>query len=123
VEDPGSHNGTFLAGARLSAPISIGAGKDLSIGREILCALREAAGGVEIDLAGEHTLAPLGPFVVGGISIARVLHGDEAVVTLAAEAGVRASLGDEDVVTAIELARGDLVRIAGGGMREIGVIS
>ena len=107
VEDPGSHNGTFLAGARLSAPIPIGAGLDLLIGGGDPRAIREEDGAVAVHLAGERTLAPLGPLALGGVLVARVPHGDDAVVTLTVRPGSLAWLGDEAVVTAFVLSRGD----------------
>jgi hypothetical protein len=100
----------------------VGAGLDLLIGREIPCTLREDAGAVAVDLAGERTLAPLGPLAVRGLSIALSPRGDEAVVTLRAEPGVAATLGDAPVETTVELARGDVVRLAGDAPCEIRVI-
>ncbi len=122
VEDPGSHNGTWLAGARLSGALPVGGGLDLLIGREIPCSLHEEAGAVAIDLAGERTLAPLGPLVVGGLRLALSPRGDEAVVTLTADPGVAASLGETPIETEIELALGDVVRVDGGFPRELRVV-
>jgi hypothetical protein len=122
VEDPGSHNGTWLAGARLSAPLPVGDGLDLTLGREIPCSIRAEGGALAVDLAGERTLAALGPLCLGGLRLALSPRGGDAVVTLQVEPGTSASLGDAPIDTEIELARGDVVRVAGEGPRELRVI-
>jgi hypothetical protein len=128
VRDPGSHNGTWIAGARITAPLPIGAGLDLALGNEIPCALRAEPLGIVIDVAGERTLAPLGPLVVGGLRLAPakvLLAADDTadIVTLDLEPGVRAFLGDEAIETAIELARGDVVRVVGDVPHELRVLA
>jgi hypothetical protein len=128
VRDPGSHNGTWIAGARITAPLPIGTGLDLALGNEIPCSLRADPLGIIIDVAGERTLAPLGPLVVGGLRLAPakvVLAADDVadILTLDLEPGVRASLGDAAIETAIELARGDVVRVLGDVPHELGVLA
>ncbi len=124
VEDMGSHNGTWLAGARLTAPLPVGDGIELAIGREIPCSFKAEPSGIAIDLAGERTLAPLGPLVVGGLRVALARADDGDVVTLEAESGAAASLGDAAIETAIELARGDVVRVVSAGVpHELRVVS
>jgi hypothetical protein len=122
VEDAGSHNGTWIAGARLSAPLPVGEGLDLTIGREIPCSIRAEGSAFAIEVAGERTLASLGPLAVGGLRIGLTPHREEEVVTLQAEPGVSASIGGETIDTAIELARGDVVRVTGDVFLELRVI-
>jgi hypothetical protein len=123
VEDPGSHNGTWLAGARLTAPVPVGARVDLRIGHEIPCVLQDEAVAVAIDLAGERTLAPLGPLVVAGLRLEHGSRAGEDVVTLTPEPGVLATLEGAPLETAIELSLGDVVCVAGSSPRELRVIA
>jgi hypothetical protein len=126
VEDAGSHNGTWLAGARLSAPLPVGEGIDLAIAQQIPCSIRaagdETKGAVTIDIAGERRLASLGPLALRGLVLERVPRGDGAVVTLCPAHGVRVTLGAEPIETTIELSRGDVVRIAGATPWQLAVI-
>jgi hypothetical protein len=122
VEDAGTHNGTWLAGARIVAPLPVGDGLDLSIAREIPCSIRPAAGALAIEVAGERTLAPLGPLVVGGLRIWLASGAEGALVTLRPEPDVPTSLGDVPVQTAIELTPGDVVRASGEARVEVRVI-
>jgi hypothetical protein len=127
VRDLGSHNGTWIAGARITAPLPVGAALDLALGNEIPCSLRAEPLGIVIDVAGERTLAPLGPLVVGGLRLAPAdveLTPEDAtiVITLDLEPEVRASLEDHSIETAIELARGDVVRVLGDVPHELRVL-
>jgi hypothetical protein len=66
VVDLDSRNGTLLAGARLSAPVFVGAGLSLLLGGEIPLSLAPwGAGGVTLELAGETIALPLEPLLVG----------------------------------------------------------
>lgn len=118
VEDLGSHNGTFIAGARLAAPLPIGDGIGLAIGGEIPCSIQPApgvlAGAFAIDVSGERWLAPLGPLSVAGFMIALERHGEESVIALHPAEGGTATLGGLPIETAIELSRGDVVAIERG---------
>jgi len=126
VEDPGSHNGTWLAGARLSAPLPVGEGIDLTLAEQIPCSIRAAGevakGAVTIEIAGERRLAPLGALALRGIVIERVPRGDDAVVTLRAAEGVTATIGAEPIETTIELSRADVVSVAGHAPWQLAVI-
>lgn len=70
IEDLHSHNGTWLAGARISAPIPVGNSVDLLLGKEIACSIgfigAGSSGGLSLDVAGERWLVPLGPLLVDG---------------------------------------------------------
>jgi hypothetical protein len=126
VEDLRSHNGTWLAGARVAAPLPIGAGVDLSIAQQIPCAIRpiEGAmrGAVAITIAGERWIASLGPLEVAGVRLALEARDGQSVVTLCAGEGIAASLGGAPIETTVELARGDVVRVNGTTPLELRVI-
>lgn len=111
IEDLASHNGTWLAGARLTAPLPIGDGLRLALGQEIPLSIQVEAGheGVVIEVGGERTVAPLGPLLIGGLRIALSPCREGSVVTLQTEGDVAATFADAPVDTAIDLARGDVV--------------
>jgi pSer/pThr/pTyr-binding forkhead associated (FHA) protein len=109
VEDLRSHNGTWLAGARVAAPLPIGGGLDLLLGKEIPCALRPEGDGVAITLGGERTLLPLGALIVPGARIDAEEREGERVVTLDLDAGAQAKLGEAPIAGRIELSRGDAI--------------
>lgn len=111
VEDLRSHNGTWLAGARLAAPIPIGEGVDLSLGREISCALRADQGGVALTIAGERTLLPLGPLPLPGLRLIAEKREGERVVSLEIESGARAALNGAPMGSRVELSMGDAVQM------------
>jgi hypothetical protein len=62
VYDPGSRNGTLLAGARIACNLPIGQGLQLSLGGEIPCRIEPwGNGGAKLSIAGQDFIAPLGP--------------------------------------------------------------
>jgi hypothetical protein len=68
VRDLGSRNGTTLRGLALGGEVPVADGLELRLGGQLPLVLRptdEVPGAVAIDLAGERTLAPLGPAGLG----------------------------------------------------------
>jgi hypothetical protein len=126
VEDLGSHNGTWLAGARLAAPLPIGAGVALALGGQIPCSLVPApgalAGAIAVTVAGERWIAPLGPLDLGVARLATETREAELVVTLRLAPGGAAWLEEAPVASAIELSPGDRLRLGGAAPREIRVV-
>ena len=123
VEDLGSHNGTWLDGARIVAPLPVGDGLDLAIGGEIPCSIRAEGGALAVDVGGERILATLGPLVTGGIVVALSPRGEEAVVVPEVEAGVTASLGESPLGTRPSSSRAATwVRVAGDAPVELRVV-
>lgn len=108
VVDLGSRNGTLLAGARLSAPVSVGTGVSLSLGGEIPLRIEPwDGGGVRLDLGGEAIVAPLGPLVV-----------DAWRFTCASDGWIEAELGPTPVAFsgclvngAVQLLHGDAIAV------------
>jgi hypothetical protein len=111
VEDLCSHNGTWLAGARLVAPLPIGEGLDLTLGFEISCALRVEYGGVSLTIAGERSLLPLGPLVLPGLRLISEEREGERVVSLELEGGARAALNGALMTSRVDLSMGDAVQV------------
>jgi hypothetical protein len=108
VADLGSRNGTFLAGARLEAPLPLppSGAIELSLGGEVRVSLsRLENGGVCVALAGRSVLVPLGPLHVSGAMLDVVddwleLHCEAADLVL----------GALRVGPTVQLCRGDVLR-------------
>jgi hypothetical protein len=111
VEDAGSRNGTFLAGARLSGPLPVGDGVTLKLGAEIPCTLTSDTtdGCIKLEIAGFGYRLPLGQLTVAGFAIALDGKGgdDQSYVTLRPTPGNHAYLAEMQVGEAIQLAYGD----------------
>ncbi len=122
VEDLGSHNGTWLAGARIAGPLSVGAGLDLMLGREIPLSIRAAGDTVTLEIAGDRYLAPLGPLALPGLLLTRQVRAGETVITLRADPGATASIGETPIHTPIELSLGDIVRVTAPEPWELGIL-
>jgi tetratricopeptide (TPR) repeat protein len=117
VEDLGTRNGTFLAGARLAGPVPVGEGVSLVLGSDLPCRVEpHQDGGVMIAVAGERFRAPLGPLRLGGWSV-DLERGEEGETFLVLEstASSPAFLADLVAPARIELAVGDRVSRERGG--------
>jgi hypothetical protein len=127
LEDLGTRNGTCIRGARLSAPVPVGAGLELELAGQIPCAVgpgkpSAAAPGltpVLVRVAGQSTLLPLGPLPAGssgGWSIDFEPAGGSGLVVLRTNPGsappIMAGL---TVADAVELAAGDELSETRGG--------
>jgi hypothetical protein len=113
VEDLSTHNGTLLAGARVSAPIPIGRGLLLSLGGEVPCAITPVGEGssVAIDVAGEQILAPLGDLRVGHWRLRpSTFDGMPLVELCTTDGGSRPLLGELELAACVELSIGDALR-------------
>lgn len=120
IEDLHSHNGTWLAGARISAPIPVGDRVDLLLGKEIPCCLcADDLGGLSLDVAGQRWLVPLGPLLVDGHALSLEARGEDRVVVLRPGPGTPPLLGDTPVDTEIQIARGDVLRLGARRLRVI----
>ena len=136
VEDLGTRNGTTLAGARLTGPVSIGEGPGVTVklGGEVPCSLRlvaadERMGGldpdgraralVEVEVSGDRHLLPLGPLWLLGF---RVDAEGDGFVTLRTP-GDRSPplLGDMLLARCVELCAGDAIATARGAAPRIRV--
>jgi hypothetical protein len=117
AEDLATRNGTFLAGARISAPIPIGDRLELTLGGEVPCVIApDADGGVAIEVGGERYLAPLGPLLRLGWRLSVEGSGEETFVVLSSEgAASRPVLGEFELAPRVELCHGDEIRAARGG--------
>ena len=122
VEDAGTRNGTFLAGARIAGKIPLGAGLTLKLGGDVPCRVapvtsEEEGGGVVVEVGGLSYFAPLGELSLGGWRVGLAgTGGDEAsFVTLTTAQDVPAFLGDLQLATVVELAAGDAPSTARGG--------
>ncbi len=116
IEDLGTRNGTFLAGARLAAPVPIGDGVTVTLGADLPCVVTpRAEGGVEIEVAGERFVAPLGPLRCFGWTITREIDDGEAYVVLSSGPDAAAYLGDLVASGRIDLAAGDAIAVSRGG--------
>jgi hypothetical protein len=118
VEDSGTRNGTFLAGARISAPIPVANGLVLKLGGDVPCGVKPvASGGVQIDVGGLAYFAPLGPLTIGAAKI--LLDGpggdDESFVVVKSDLSAPLFLGEYQLGPSVELAVGDAPSKARGG--------
>lgn len=104
VEDLGSRNGTWLAGARVDAPLPVGDGLDLDLGGQVPMRVEPwPGGGAKVSLPGRVVVAPLGPMRIRGFEIAKgdgVFRlrstGDCPVLNgLAADATIDLAYGDQ----------------------------
>ena len=136
VEDLGTRNGTTLAGARLTAAVPIGEGPGLTVklGGEVPCSLRQVtandvvggldAGGraralVEMEVAGERHLLPLGPLWVLGLRIDAEADG---FVTLRTPDDLSPPLlGEMLLARRVELCAGDAIATTRGAAPRIRV--
>ena len=126
LEDLGTRNGTHIAGARLSAPMPIGAGLKVELGGEVPCAVAPAEDGrgVWVEGAGTRYLAPLGELVVGPWRVGHEVAGDESFVVLRTPDGAsRPFLGGFELAARVELGVGDEIRAARGGAVALKVLS
>lgn len=109
VEDGGTRNGTFLAGARLTSAIPVATGLSLKLGGEVPCQVRPDADGVRIDIGGMAYFAPLGPIHFGAIRIELDGRGgdDASYLVLRSSHETPAFLQEFQLAPAVELAVGD----------------
>jgi hypothetical protein len=117
VEDLGTRNGTFLAGARIAGPIPVGQGLRVELGGEIRCVITpRPEGGVTIEVGGGAYVAPLGELSVGRFAVEHERIGDESYVVLRSEPGPpRPALGTYELAPRVELAVGDAIGEGRGG--------
>lgn len=116
VEDLGTRNGTFLAGARLAGPVPVGEGVSLMLGSDLPCKVEpKEDGNVMITVAGQRYLAPLGPLRVGGWSVDVEREDGERFVVLSSTTDAPAFVGDLIAAGRIDLAVGDAISRERGG--------
>ena len=110
VRDLGSRNGTQLRGMDLSGEIALGEGLELKLGREVTLHLwpsTEIEGAVEIDLAGAHYVASLGPAKLPGVGW-QIEHAADGWLELVSPPG-QAFVGDVALVSRTTLLVGDAI--------------
>lgn len=113
VEDLSTHNGTLLAGARMTGPIPVGRGLLLSLGGEVPCAFTPVGEGssVAIDVAGEQIVAALGELQVGPWRLRpSTFDGMQLVQLCTIDGGSRPVLGELELAACVELSIGDALR-------------
>lgn len=120
VEDLGSHNGTWIAGARIQGAIAVGSGLSLEIAKGIPCLIRpiegQSDGGcLSVEIAGERFWAPLGEARIGALAIWLAGTADEPVVALRVCDGGSARIGEAVIEGEIELCTGDTIHVLDGG--------
>ncbi len=125
VEDAGTRNGTFLAGARITGRIPIGGGLSLKLGGDVPCRVAPtseiAGGGALVEVGGLAYFAPLGDLLLGKWSVALDGPGadDQSYVVLKSTEDAPAFLGELETARSIELAAGDAVSDARGGAPKV----
>lgn len=130
VEDTGSRNGTFLAGARVTGPLPVGDGVTLKLGAEIPCTFTADVhdGCIKLEVAGFGYRLPLGPLTLAGFALSLDGKGgdDQSYVTLRPTPGNSAYLAEMQVGESIQLAYGDGLsreRSAPAALRVVGAAS
>lgn len=121
AQDLGSHNGTWLRGARVSASLEVGPSLELSLGGEVRIGLKPwQDGGVCCALSGRTVYAPLGPLRVGAWTVSRASDGQ---LELEAAPGAGLVLNGLKVVAPIQLCRGDELSESIGGAVRLRVVA
>lgn len=120
VVDLDTRNGTFVAGARISAPLPIGRGIELTLGDQVPITFTPTGpperSPVEVAVAEARFILPLGPLSVEGWQIVDAHDGDDRFVVLRTPGGTEPPhmsgfrLGQQ-----IELAVGDRLSATRGG--------
>lgn len=121
VEDLGTRNGTTLAGARLTAPVPIGAGVTIKLGGEVPCTITlvdatEAHGPLlAVNVGGDRYLTALGALTLFGWQLLSLREGGSAFVALRTPPGAPAAfLGSYQLAREVELCAGDAISTARG---------
>lgn len=128
VEDAGTRNGTFLAGARIAGKIPLGDGLSLKLGGDVPCRVAPtsdvAGGGVMVEVAGLAYFAPLGELRVGRWAIALDGPGgdDQSFIVLKSSPDAPAYLGELVTAPVIELCAGDAPTEERGGPARLVVL-
>ncbi len=121
VEDSGTRNGTFLAGARISGRIPVGEGLSLKLGGDVPCRISPTHdledGGVMVEIGGLAYFAPLGELPVGRYRVGLDGPGgdDQSYVILSSSVDAPAFLGELQLAPTVELCAGDAPSETRGG--------
>lgn len=116
VEDLATRNGTTLAGARLEAPLPVGAGVSLTLANQVDCRLQPVdpaapTGPVMIELGGLRTIAPLGPQPIGSWLLVDAHDGADRFVVLRTPEGAQPPfMNGFRLVRQVELCVGDALQ-------------
>jgi hypothetical protein len=122
VEDLSTRNGTFLAGARLGAPLPVRSPLSLSIGGELVCVASPApGGGLLLEVAGEQWRLALADEI--GLLSWRLCVGPGAV-RLAVPPGGAAPILNDGVAAGegVDLCEGDVILEQRGGASVLRVL-
>ncbi len=117
VKDLESRNGTQLRGVKLAGAISIHEGLELKLGREVplrVAPSRRFEGAVDVDVAGQRYVAPLGVAKVPGTDW-EIVTGPDGWVELRAPVSAPAYLGEVELHQAATLLTGDAISKTRGG--------
>ncbi|MBW2527329.1 MAG: FHA domain-containing protein [Deltaproteobacteria bacterium] len=113
VEDLDTRNGTLLGGARVDAPLPVGAGVSLKLAGQVDCRLAPADpsdpnGVVQADVAGTQISIPLGPLPVASWLVQELRDGPYRFVIVETPTGKEPPyLGTYRLVRQVELCVGD----------------
>ena len=111
VRDLGGRNGTQLRGLALGGAVQVGEGLELRLGKEVpvrVTPSAEIAGAIEIELAGQRYVAPLGPAKLG-IGAWRLDLAADGWVELVTDDAPPALAGDVQLVARTTLLVGDAI--------------
>ncbi len=122
LEDLGSSNGTFVAGARLAEPLALSGPLTVRLGRDVPLSLTPMKGGVLLELSGHRVMAPLGPMLLAGLEPASLVRSADGLIQLHAR-GQALFAGPLQLGPAVELCRGDEVSSERGGAVVLRVVS
>jgi hypothetical protein len=114
LRDLGSRNGTHLRGLALGGAVTVGDGIDLRLGKEVplrIAPTSAIAGAVEIDLAGDRYVAPLGDAPLG-VGTWKLELAPDGWVELVTEPTTPALIGGVQLVTRTTLLVGDAIATA-----------
>ncbi len=113
VEDLDTQNGTLIAGARVTRPLPVGSGLELTLAGRVPCKLTPSAVpvGLVVEIGGERHLAPLGPLCLGDWQLVDAHDGDERFIVLRTpEIGSPPYMGGYRLGRQVELCVGDEIR-------------
>lgn len=125
VRDLESRNGTQLRGINLAGTLPVRDGLDLKLGKEVTLRIhpsKKLEGAVEIEVAGQRYVAPLGPATlpVEGLALAQ---GTDGWVELVAKGGARCYVGDVEWTDRATLLAGDSIATQRKGEPAVRVVS
>jgi hypothetical protein len=120
VEDLDTRNGTTLVGARIRGVLPVGDGLALELAGQVACRITPLSAAehapLELTVAGERYLLPLGPLRIGRWLVVDAHDGGDRFVVLRTPPDADPPfIGDYRVAREIELSLGDRIRASREG--------